>query len=470
MHIALTRGRLVVAAGQVQTDGDGTLRLILAQYSPARVRQWLTVYGEPDDSLYGLAFEKGLIVDGSGDIYLATARFRGVVKLYDLALVKFDSHGRCQWTRTYDNPDTLTDEPHGMAADSSGNIYVLGNSEDGRSTWGRYLTASYDSTGSFRWAARYSGTGRHLNWAGGIATDPFGNIYATGGSVDTNTYWDFATVSHDSLGRERWVRRYNDPDTMIDVAKAIAVDGGGNVYVTGTTQPGTYQDWYVTIKYDSAGNEQWIARYQGQQGNSTVPTAIALDSACGVYVTGASFNRSFDIVTVKYDSAGSEQWVAMYDGPAHGNDVPWGIVLDRGGCVYVTGRALASPTRTDIVTTKYRQTSGIMIPAPGSCQRRLLRIRPNPFRGRATVSYDLPDPGKVILRICNSDGQTQEVLAAGLQRAGRHTCSWTVRPDNPAGIYSLHLETASGPETRKVVLTPDVTAGGSVQRTPGLRR
>jgi hypothetical protein len=61
-----------------------------------------------------------------------------------------------------------------------------------------------------------------------------------------------------------WVRRYAGPYGD-DYASAIAVDGAGNVYVTGASRGSGagYINDYVTVKYDSLGNEQWVARYNG---------------------------------------------------------------------------------------------------------------------------------------------------------------------------------------------------------------
>ena len=45
-------------------------------------------------------------------------------------------------------------------------------------------------------------------------------------------------------------------------AVAIAVDASGNAYVTGSSYGGSATSTdYVTIKYDTDGNQLWIARY-----------------------------------------------------------------------------------------------------------------------------------------------------------------------------------------------------------------
>ena len=75
-----------------------------------------------------------------------------------------------------------------------------------------------------------------------------------------------------------------------EASHAIALDGAGNVYVTGRW-PNGYPD-YGTIKYNSAGQQQWVARYNGPPGNGPdVATAIALDDSGNVYVTGSSSNE-----------------------------------------------------------------------------------------------------------------------------------------------------------------------------------
>ena len=63
--------------------------------------------------------------------------------------------------------------------------------------------------------------------------------------------------------RNKWVARYNGPGNYDDRAGFIAIDGSGNIYAVGSSYGlRTYQD-YVTIKYNSAGQDQWIVRCDG---------------------------------------------------------------------------------------------------------------------------------------------------------------------------------------------------------------
>src|SRR5437773_818868 len=169
------------------------------------------------------------------------------------------------------------------------------------------------------WVARYNGPGNLDDGAHAIAGDSSGNVYVTGQSLGSGTGYDYATIKYDSAGQEQWVARYNGPENSGDYAVAIAVDASGNVYVTGQSWGlGTPPD-YATVKYDSAGQEQWVARYNGPGNGGDFANGIAVDASGNVYVTGGSDDSDgyLDYATIKYDSAGQEQWVARYNGGSH---------------------------------------------------------------------------------------------------------------------------------------------------------
>jgi hypothetical protein len=233
------------------------------------------------------------------------------------------------WTTNYASGLTSFDD-YGVAIaiDASRNIYVTGSSHND------YSTIKYDSSGAEKWVARYDGPGNSYDQATTIAVDASGNVYVTGESyVAGSTYDDYATVKYNSSGTQQWVARYDGPERD-DKATAIAVDASGNVYVTGESDgSGTYYD-YATVKYNSSGAEQWVARYDGPGNSEDYATGIAVDSSGNVYVTGASYssNTFFDYATVKYDTLGAEQWAARYDGPGY-TDFAYAIALDASGNV-----------------------------------------------------------------------------------------------------------------------------------------
>jgi len=67
--------------------------------------------------------------------------------------------------------------------------------------------------------------------------------------VGSDTSYDYATLKYGPTGNQLWVQRYNGPGNGYDEASAIAVDGSGNVYVTGGSYDSVTSEDYATIKY-----------------------------------------------------------------------------------------------------------------------------------------------------------------------------------------------------------------------------
>ncbi|MBA3726190.1 MAG: SBBP repeat-containing protein, partial [Armatimonadetes bacterium] len=174
-----------------------------------------------------------------------------------------------------------------------------------------------------------------------------------------------ATIKYDSNGNQLWAARYNGPGSRWDEARALAVDGAGNVYVTGYSWSDATREDYATIKYDSNGNQLWVARYNGPWNDYDAAYALAVDGVGNVYVTGGSYGvgTATDYATIKYDSNGNQLWVARYNGPGNDIDAAYALAVDGAGNVYVTGGSQGARTDYDYATIKYVQAATL---APSS--------------------------------------------------------------------------------------------------------
>ncbi|MBF8276033.1 MAG: hypothetical protein HW390_1106 [Candidatus Brocadiaceae bacterium] len=247
-----------------------------------------------------------------------------------------------------------------LAVDASGNVYVTGYSDGTGDYTYDYATVKYDANGNQQWVARYNGPGNGWDQAVAIAVDASGSVYVTGTSYGgTATGVDYATIKYDTDGNELWIARHNGPlGNGGDYAAALAVDASGHAYVTGSSYGGPVnRSDYATIMYDVNGNEQWVARYNGSTNRDDYAAAIDIDATGNVYVTGSSYrtwrNKSSAYATIKYDANGLRQWVSRYNGPGKDFDVPTAIAVDPSGNAYVTGNSKGDGTGSDLATIKY---------------------------------------------------------------------------------------------------------------------
>jgi len=295
-----------------------------------------------------------LAVDPAGNVYVTGMSYGNTHN--DYATIKYDSHGNELWVARYDGPVNNYDAARALAVDPAGNVYVTGMSY-GIGTSTDYATIKYDSHGNELWVARYDGTGNGYDQVNALAVDLAGNVYVTGGSRGSGIYYDYATIKYDRHGNQLWIVRYDGTGGMSDIARALAVDLAGNVYVTGESS-GIWRHYdYVTIKYDRHGNQLWIARYNGTGNGQDWAQALAVDPAGNVYVTGESWGRGtyYDYATIKYDRHGNQLWAARYDGTGYSFDGATALAVDPAGNVYVTGYGNSRDywTYDDYVTIKY---------------------------------------------------------------------------------------------------------------------
>jgi uncharacterized delta-60 repeat protein len=342
--------RLIAAVILVFILSNAPIDALFAQVS----EEWAVSYTGSSITPVAMA------VDGNGNTYMVGSGFtsgRG----YDYVIVKFNSQGIRDWDKKFNGPSNNNDYASGITLDTDGNVYVIGtiSSGSGNSTYD-FATVKYNGSGEELWSAIFSGDGNGFDKPTTVIVDGSGNIYVTGISARINGSTDFVTIKYDSAGEELWKSFYNGPASSTDEAHAIALDDQNNVYVTGRSRSGAFTSStdFATIKYNSSGQEQWVARYNGASDEFDAAVSVAVDGSGNVYVTGISTGTGHDYTTVKYNSAGAELWAKRYNGPGNSDDRPVKIVLDGQGNIYVTGqsRQTSSLNSEDYATIKYNSS------------------------------------------------------------------------------------------------------------------
>jgi hypothetical protein len=321
--------------GGALTSVSGSYDIFVAKFSGASgAHLWSKQFGGTyDDGGLGIA------VDGSGNV-LVTGYFYGNVDFgggeltsgggYDIFVAKFSGvDGAHMWSKRFGA--TSYDHGNGIAVDASGNVLVTGFFNGTVDFGGGSLvSAGVDDifvakfsgvNGAHVWSKRFGAT--WYDNGNGIGVDASGNVLVTGffyGTVNfgggplasAGSYDVFVAKFSGASGAHLWSKRFGDYSD--DAGLGIAVDGSGNVLVTGY--------FYGNVDFGSGplpnggGDDIFVAKYSGVDGNplwskrfggssDDTGASVAADGSGNVLLTG-SFNSIVDFGGEILTSAGWE--------------------------------------------------------------------------------------------------------------------------------------------------------------------
>ncbi len=472
-------------ATAIAVDGSGNVYVTGESYGSVTARDYATVKYYPNgDSAWvrgyngpgnGNDYASGIAVDGSGNVYVtgkswgsgmsykSTIAASGLYLYYDYATIKYYPNGDTAWVRRYNGYGSNEDVATAIAVDGSGNVYVTGESH-GSVTGGDYATIKYYPSGDTAWVRRYNGSGSNEDIATAIAVDGNGNVYVTGQSYGSGTGEDYATIKYYPSGDTAWVKRYNGFGNNGDVATAIAVDGSGNVYVTGQSYgSGTGED-YATIKYYPGGDTVWVRRYNGSENGNDKASDISVDDSGKVYITGTTdYGSGFDdFATISYYPDGDTAWVRRYNGPDNGRDLPSAIIADASNNVYLTGMSEGIGTSYDFVTIKYRlfksrnDTLWFMAYSPVD----LIVTAPNGDSIGVSFNY-IPNATYNDNIDRNQDGENDDLVTIPNPLIGQYMVKAVTEPGGGSGTYTEAVK-IDGNEERVTALNSELPGPGQV--------
>lgn len=348
----------------------------------------------------GLAGERGLAIttDNSGNVYVA-GYFEGAVDFDpsvlgitllttlgdpDIFVCKFDASGNYVWAKQMGGSGY--DYAFSIAVDGAGNVYTTGkfqatadfnpglliNSLTSNSGSEDAFISCLNASGDYVWAKKIGGS--LYDNANAVAIASNGDLLVSGyfqGTVDFDP--GAATVNLTSAGaRDAFVLRLSNTGnyvwakqfggTQSDESNALAIDGSGNIYITGyyqgtadvdpsaavynLTSAGGYD--VFTVMLTSAGNFSWSASVGGT-GNDEA-NSIIVSTAKEIYISGyfngtANFNPAgisssltsyggSDIFICSYNASGGLNWGRQMGGTS--DDEAASICLS-GDYLHLTG-------------------------------------------------------------------------------------------------------------------------------------
>lgn len=417
------------------------------KYDPSGTQLWVQRYnGTNNDNDAAIC----VLVDASGNVY-SGGWSSGSNGSIDYVIVKYSAAGLQLWSRSYNSQNNGNDFMNAMVMDASGNIYATGKSRG--TVNDDYATVKYSPSGTLLWSARYEGSG--VDEAAGLTVDQQGSVIVTGYATTAATGKDYTTIKYNNAGIQQWIKKYNRTGTTQDEAVGIVSDITGNIYVTGfCTGSGTSTFDYVTLKYNSNGDQQWVKTFNsGLVGVDDKASSIDIDQTGNIYVTGSTVSggSDFDYGTVKYSPTGEVLWSALYASSLSGSDNAVMVKADINGNVYVTGTSTGL-SGIDFLTVKYSQPIGITpigteVPEGFS----LGQNYPNPFNPVTNVRIQMPKSGFVKLVVFDIAGKEVAVLVNENLSAGTYNVDFDASHLS-SGTYFYRMDVNGFTDVKKMIV------------------
>jgi hypothetical protein len=404
---------------------------------------WTRIY---DPGPGALTEFEGVATDATDAIYAYGNHSSG-----SLIVVKYAPDGTLQWDFVYSTPSSRGAD---IAVADDG-VYVVGSSEVANND-DDLLVLKISLGGTFLWQRTYGRTGSFANdGAADVEFDASGNVVVAGGYSRINSPTGTADIAVLRLAPDGTLIsevEYDGPLGLSDGSEAMVLDAADNAIIAATTEEPTGFDDVLVVKLEPAGAELWAETYAGEPGFFDLARDIAIDDLGDVYVVGEIRLAGFitEYFTIKYDAAGTLQWEQLYGGATHNPSFGMAVAVGADLGVSVTGYSRGISGDDDAVTLHYTQPGGAGLPTPGSAAappRIALRVTPNPVSFRAEFLLDSAlDPQ--VLEIFDPTGR----LVASMDATGTARLGWAPTQSAPTGVYFARLRAAGGSETVKFAI------------------
>jgi uncharacterized delta-60 repeat protein len=312
-----------VVAGRTESFGAGGSDFYVVKLDSSGNVQWTkTIGGSGDDGA------NSIIQSSDGGYVVAGWTLN--LGYYDFYVVKLDSAGNIVWAKTIGG--SYDDIANSIIQSNDGGYVVAGMYSFGE-RHSNFYVVKLDSAGNIVWAKTIGGSG--YDEANSIIQSSDGGYIVAGYTSSFGSGGDIFVVKLDSSGSVQWTKAIGGSYGYL--ANSIIQSSDGGYVVAGSTWSfgAGYSDFYV-VKLDSGGNVQWTKTIGGSY--EDIAYSI-IQSSDGGYVF-AGYTSSFgagsrDIFVVKLDSSGNVQWTKTIGGSY--DDEAGSIIQSSDGGYVVAG-------------------------------------------------------------------------------------------------------------------------------------
>ena len=263
---------------------------------------------------------------------------------FDVLLIKTDTNGDTQWTKTYGGSDSDMGYSIRQTLDSgfiiAGYTYSFGHGS--ADIW----LIKTDVNGDTLWTRTFGGNYFDVGYSVQQTTD--------GGYIIAGETWSFGEglndvwlIKTDTEGDTLWTRTFGGSNNDVGLSVKQTTDKGYIIACTQSFGPGSSNVWL--IKTDTNGSTLWAKTFGGNSLDNAGLSSVDQASDGGYIVVGSteSFGAgSFDIWLIRTNANGDTLWTKTFGSPNddHGNSVYY---TSAGGYI-ITGGTQSIGDSTDV--------------------------------------------------------------------------------------------------------------------------
>jgi len=436
--------------GNTYSYGAGGFDIYLLKISLTGDTIWTKTIGGIETD-YGYCMETA---SGGGYIITGSTRSYGNGKK-DVYVIRLDSAGTVIWSRTFGGSED--DEGRSIRRTGDHGYIICGTTNSFGAGYSDIYLIKIDSIGSIQWTKTYGGSGGESGYSVRQTLD--GGYIAVGATGSFGSgYSSIYAVRINGSGDSLWANAYGG--NMADLAYSVEIaNDQGYLLIGATSSFGAGFTDACLIKTDPGGTVQWQKTYGGTGDDKAFGLCKSLDGGYLLIGTTDSYGAGkLDIYLVKTTPAGDTVWTETYGGL--NSDYGRMVFQDQTNDIIVVGESYSfSAGGTDIYMAKIGSASTPVLEEDSDNLPNgysLAQNYPNPFNSSTAIEYALPQHSSVRLTVFNILGQLIKEYRFENQRAGVHIFKWDGRDESgfnvPSGIYFYRIEAGNFIESKKMCL------------------
>lgn len=250
-----------VLAGFTESSGAGIRNMLIFKTNTFGDTLWTQIYGGPT-----IEVAKDMLVTSDGGFILAGQTFSYGAGDSDVLIVKTNGQGDILWQKTYGG--TLFDLANSIAPTSDGGYIICGESTSFGAGEADLYLVKIDSDGNLEWSKTFGGdnfdSGNAVTQTsdGGYIASGYTRSFGNGGE-------DYYLVRTDAQGNQLWAKTFGG--TEDDSAQSVKQATDGGFVVAGYTRSfGAGALDVFLVKTDEMGNSECDRTAEGSLMNSPV--------------------------------------------------------------------------------------------------------------------------------------------------------------------------------------------------------